>query len=437
MKLGEKLGFCCKGAAPLLLAFALALFLRFLFFFLFKTPGYYADSKVYTDIMHFLFDGAQIAKSIHLSWAPGYSIFLKFLSLFVGENLIAVKAVQMLLSAFMVFPLYWLGKTAFGKRAGIAAALLWAVYPYSMMFGEFVMSETFFLLVFVLALVFLVKAIEKPSPLLVLGSGMLLGVLALTRASSKLLFLLVPLFLVFSKKWKPVLALVSIVGALILIGPYVFFLFQTYHQFIFIDNVGEQTLAWTTSPGFSDINPDVNLEASYNETKELANEHPLSLYLQALNPQNLATILSQVPAKLTVFLWLETFMAGQPTRDYYGAVSSSISYNLFAYGSIIFYILLMILFLAGAAYSKSKYAQLFFLVILYFLVIHSLSHAEQRYHLQIMPLVILFAGFTLANAKEIFKKIFDFKLRETKIFYTLLLILLALWAFGFYSFILH
>ncbi len=419
--------------------FFLAIALRFLYFFLFKTPDFYADGYVYTNIMHFLFDGAPIAKGTLLSWAPGYSVFLKLLSLFVGENLVSFKALQMLLSALTIFPIYWISRKAFSARAGIAAAAIWTLYPYSMLFGELIMSETLFVFVMACTMVALMKAVEKPTVLHSLVAGVFLGILALTRASSKGLFLVVPLFLLWSKKWKPVLALVSIIAAVLVISPYIFFLFQTYNQFIFIDNVGEHTLLLTTYSGYEEINPDVNQGGLYDQSLIVANERPLLLYVEAI-PKLLARpdlLLKNVFDRVTLFFWLETFMAGQPTRNYYGAVSSTLAYNVFAYGSILYYIALMLLFVAGAAFSKSRYSGLFFVMILYFVVVHGFSHAEQRYHLQIMPLVIPFAGFALVNLKSIFKKAFDFKLQETKIFYALLAALFVLWTFGFYNFILN
>lgn len=427
------------GHKALFAVFFVALILRFVYFFSFATPGYYADGYVYTKIMHFLFNGIPIEKGIHLSWAPGYSIFLWAITFFTGENLVWYKIVQAVISAFMVFLVYLIGEKAFDKKTGLVAAAIWAFYPYSMLFAELIMSETLFMFMMALALLAVLSAVEKPSKLSIFVSGIFLGSLALVRASAKMLFLLVPVWLFFNKKWNVVLTAIAVAGALTVILPYIFFLFTVYGQFIFIDHVGEHTLLMTSFEDFEEINPSTDQSLIYNETLSSANEKPFILYFESavkllLNPGKLLT---NVFDRVTLFFWVETFMAGQPTRNYYGAVSSSVLYNVFAYGSIVFYIFLMVLFVFGLSFSKSRFTSLFALFIVYFVAIHGFSHSEQRYHLQIMPIVIPVAAYAAVNLKTIFKSFLDFRQARTKAFFGLILALFAFWAWGFYNFILN
>ncbi len=80
---------------------------------------------------------------ITVSPPPGYPLFLRFVyTLFGARNYTAVFAIQGLISTFTVFLVYFAAVRAAGRREGLIAACVAAVYPNFLVYNLVTLSET-------------------------------------------------------------------------------------------------------------------------------------------------------------------------------------------------------------------------------------------------------------------------------------------------------
>ncbi len=113
--------------------------------------------------------------------APLYPYFLAGLFRLFGVNTTAVRIVQALIGAASCSLIYAVGTRCFGRRAGVAAGLLGALYWVLAYFdGELLLPV---LLVFLVLLGFLLafRAADGGGPLLAGASGLVLGLYSITR----------------------------------------------------------------------------------------------------------------------------------------------------------------------------------------------------------------------------------------------------------------
>src|SRR3989344_9488787 len=148
---------------------------------------------------------------------PGYPLFVA-LTKVVFRTYDAVALIQMLFVIATAWLIYEIGKKLWSSGVGMAAALFYIFYPNTIFQTLYVISETLFVFLFLLA-VYLLFLKERGSPAmrLFLG-GVVLGIATLTRPMA--LYLIVPfaLFLVY-QTWSrrlPVKKIFASVAILIL-----------------------------------------------------------------------------------------------------------------------------------------------------------------------------------------------------------------------------
>ncbi|MEJ5185777.1 MAG: glycosyltransferase family 39 protein [Candidatus Geothermincolales bacterium] len=92
-----------------------------------------------------------VAGHPHVKFLPLYPMAMAFMGLFTGDwNLIA-RISNPLFSSLCVFPLYLAGREFFGRRAGLAAAAVYAVEPITTYWSSVPMSEGLFTLLLCLS----------------------------------------------------------------------------------------------------------------------------------------------------------------------------------------------------------------------------------------------------------------------------------------------
>jgi len=119
---------------------------------------------------------------------PLYPYFLAAIYKVFGRNLPLVYVLQSVIAALAVFPLYGIGRRAFGDpRVGLLAALFWSLYKVDFFFDAQILKSGPGIGLTVLAIWswFWVKDLERISPAAVaaLGSGLLSGLLLLFRGN--------------------------------------------------------------------------------------------------------------------------------------------------------------------------------------------------------------------------------------------------------------
>jgi hypothetical protein len=172
----------------LLLIVALAAFLRFaVFAFAAGSSGRFwsEDDADYLALADHLGAGYGSGPGrlfdLGLRRTPVYPVLLRAVFDVFGRHYAAVIAVQLLLSLVTIVLTFWLGRRVLGERVALLAALLLAVDPASIVFGNQMLTETLFGLLLVLTVLLLSIAWERGWWLPALASGVALGTAVLTR----------------------------------------------------------------------------------------------------------------------------------------------------------------------------------------------------------------------------------------------------------------
>ncbi len=172
-------------------------------------------------------------------WPPGYPLVLSVMFRVFGTNLVAAKALNVLLSAATVVLTYLVGSRVFGRRAGLVAALLLAAAPGHIFFSAMVMTEVLFSFGF-LALIglaiwwtidvapaswrwwfaaanhhqFEASSFSRSQEPRMLALGVAAGCLTLVRSEAVFLpVILIAFWLVVLPRWRPYLWHAAIFGA--------------------------------------------------------------------------------------------------------------------------------------------------------------------------------------------------------------------------------
>jgi 4-amino-4-deoxy-L-arabinose transferase-like glycosyltransferase len=167
---------------------------------------------------------------------PGYPAFLALVYLFFGHNNIAAIFVQIFLFCGVVLFVYWIGQVLLNRILAIVASILTAIFPPLATFVGRIYSEIFFTFLFILWVVFFIKALKSSKKLLFFVSAVIYGFLVLTKVITFYFipFILIYLFFVFYKqniKKALMVMLIFFIGAMSIIFPWMLrnrYYFNTY-----------------------------------------------------------------------------------------------------------------------------------------------------------------------------------------------------------------
>jgi 4-amino-4-deoxy-L-arabinose transferase-like glycosyltransferase len=130
-------------------------------------------------------------------YPPGYPAVLGAVYWLVGHRPVAGEVLNVVLGALTAGLVYWIGSRAFGKTAGLLAALVFAVFPSHVLYASQLHSEVLFTAAYLLALGLLLAA---PQPIRLGGrqvpfwllAGLAIGVAGLIRPAALSLLVVVP-----------------------------------------------------------------------------------------------------------------------------------------------------------------------------------------------------------------------------------------------------
>jgi tetratricopeptide (TPR) repeat protein len=148
-------------------------------------PLVMGDGEVYDQWARGLAAGDWLGKGVFYQ-APLYPYLLGMVYALFGPSLLAVRLVQALLGSFACLFLARAGALLLGRRAGLAAGILLALYPPAL-FADGLIQKSSLDLFLVSLLLMLVASITASSRQLWCGIGCVLGCLVLTRENALLL----------------------------------------------------------------------------------------------------------------------------------------------------------------------------------------------------------------------------------------------------------
>lgn len=135
--------------------------------------------------------------------APGNELFLAALFQLFGVSTLVARAGTAVLSALTVIPIYALGRQLGGRRTGLAAAALAAVYPNFLAYSHYLWAEPLYVLLSCSGLALLGSRCGRPSLSSSAAAGLLLGAAALTREVGLLFPVFGAAWLCFASRAEP------------------------------------------------------------------------------------------------------------------------------------------------------------------------------------------------------------------------------------------
>jgi O-antigen/teichoic acid export membrane protein len=191
--------------------------------------------------------------------APAYPAFLALVYAIFGPQPAIARIFQALLISLVVPLLYYIGSRFwildFGfwnkkhgderdivpkskiqnlKSIGLLAAILFAIYPFSIFWSQYLITENLLVVLFAVLAALLVRPGEA-NPLRLLGAGVVMGLSLLTRPTALPVMILLFLWLLFAVKGARKITLsyaVLVVGLIVGLSPWVARNYAEYGQFI-------------------------------------------------------------------------------------------------------------------------------------------------------------------------------------------------------------
>jgi 4-amino-4-deoxy-L-arabinose transferase-like glycosyltransferase len=402
---------------PLLLILGVGFLIRLALFYTTRDTGLMiVDEQHYHTLARNLLHGHGFA------WEPGlptslrppmYPFFISLVWMVTGtESIQLVRAVQIFLSLINVLVLYRLGDLLFGRRIALLAAAGVCFYPSLLAFNVLLLSEvlfTLFLTLVALGYVVLLKTEESP---VAWATGCVLGLAALTRSVLwPFPVVLCPLafFSIRGSRWRRFrLALYLLLGYAVVVAPWAMRNTRLQGVFTVIDTMGGLNLrmgnyehtplnrAWDA----------ITLTGEKSWAHELRQEHPdASTWTEGRKEkwaqrkalmymlENPSTTIERAVVKFFHFWGLErTIIAGWQQGLYQPPRWFSIVGTLLITAA---YVLTMLLASLGffLAPPLNGRAHLFLVLVVVFISgIHTVVFGHERYHLPLIPLLLLYAA---------------------------------------------
>jgi 4-amino-4-deoxy-L-arabinose transferase-like glycosyltransferase len=188
-----------------------------------------------------LFEGrgyvGMLNNGTQLNFPPLYPISIAVVSLVTGDAEIAARAINVVLAALLVIPMFSIAEQVYGWRAAVAVAALVVLHPVLIAAGASTYAEGPYLTLTAFATMYLVRWMEHRRVVQAIAAGTFLGLAYLVRPEA---FLTVGMFvagglmmaLVRRERRTALIATLSLIAAFAVVAaPNVVFLTATTGQF--------------------------------------------------------------------------------------------------------------------------------------------------------------------------------------------------------------
>ena len=347
-------------------------------------------------------------------------------SMFGSENHAAVRMMQALLGLGTVVLVYVLGAEVYSRRVGLWASAWCAFYPSFLGFNNLLLSETLFTLFVTAITVLAVIAIKRRSMALMPVLGVLLGLGALVRSILWLCgpLIAVYLLLVWGGRWRTRTgaACIMLTCFLATIAPWAYR--NTHHQqtLTIIDCMGGRNAmmgnyehtplerSWATidiaqgkqawhqvlaaeTPDYSSLTQGQIDKVAMKHGVQFVLDHPL-LTLK----RNIVRVFN--------FWQLERTLIAGAAFGHFGKLPKPVVLvgAAFVCGSYALAVFAGLFGVLMTPVSDRRIHWLLVFTIAFPCVIHTLIFAHSRYHLPIMPIVLVFATSALLSMRNLWSR---------------------------------
>lgn len=347
--------------------------------------------------------------------APLYPYFLAVLYKGFGHHLDLVRLVQLFLGAVNCVIIAWMARRLFDRKTAIWSGALMAGYGILVFYEGAVGKDGIGVFVTDLALLGLVWSHERPVWYRWFLSGAAIGCSILTRGNLILLLPFIILWIVIVLKAHPLRRIFVAVGALIagsalFIAPVTLRNYIVGHDFVLTTSQAGQNFYIGNNPragGFFENPPHIRLNPEYEEADFRA-EALRRTKRKTMKPSEISNywfkegllFVSAHPEKAVKLLFKKTAM-------FWNRFEIPDNYNYYFVRQKVF--ILRVLFLGFGIIAPLGLFGLFLArkspvtwLFIIFIVVYTASivpfHMASRYRLPVVPVLILFAGYTLARA---------------------------------------
>jgi len=153
--------------------------------FLYRAPAFvHGDSVYYYQAGYELARGTGFEVPLHRT--PGYPLFLAGVIRLLGEDLQAIAFVQHVLGVLTAVLAYLIGRSVFGRPAGLVAGLLVALSGPLLIYERYLLSEALFTFLLSVAIWLFVRGLRGGARWSIIGAGLALGLASLARPTGQL-----------------------------------------------------------------------------------------------------------------------------------------------------------------------------------------------------------------------------------------------------------
>lgn len=346
-------------------------------------------------------------------------------NLFGVENFRIVYLLQVGLSLLTLALLYGLGSEVYSRRVGLWLTGLYGFYPSMLAYDHLLLTEVQFTALLCATCYSLVLALRRESFAWLGFSGVLLGLAALTRSVLWPFPVILGAFLLLA--WpRPargrLLAVGVLVGAFsITLAPWANRNIRLEQTFMTVDSMGGRNFMmgnYEYTPLFRAWDA-IGIEGSRSWYQVLAKSDPTSVGVtqgqkdkRALR-QGLAFVLEHPwltlkrdTVKFFNFWGLERELIAGAAQGHFGTLTrpALAALTLVIFGS---YTAALISGIFGAVMVPPTDRRLLWLLLLiigFICGMHTLTFGHSRYHLPVMPLVLLYSSATIVHARSIWAR---------------------------------
>jgi 4-amino-4-deoxy-L-arabinose transferase-like glycosyltransferase len=191
--------------------------------------------------------GVPIENPPDASIPPGWSVFLSIPTRLGLRSVLSQQLVVCVIGAATIVMAGLAGRQAFGRRVGLIAAGLVAVYPNIWLYERELLSESLTMLLIATIIWLAYRFIPAPSTGLALALGVMVGVLALTRAEQIMLGVLLVLPLLLTARSVPIgrrVAWLAMAGTacVLVIAPWTAYNWNRFEQPVLLSSGSGQAL---------------------------------------------------------------------------------------------------------------------------------------------------------------------------------------------------
>ena len=211
-----------KEHLPIYLILLLGLCLRLLYIWEYSLLPEWSQLTVDNNFHHHwaltIADGNLLGDTTYFR-APFYIFYLAGIYKLFGVSLWAVRLFGILPGLLSIYITFLIGKDVYNKQTGVIAGTLHAIFPIIYYFESELLLDSLFMLLFQLAIYFLLKWWREDSSKAIFYSGLFFSLASITRPTALVIALFCIVVILAVKKFKLKQVLIFSIGLTICIAP--------------------------------------------------------------------------------------------------------------------------------------------------------------------------------------------------------------------------